>query len=141
MATSGMETRSCGACTLCCRLPEIELLSKPANAPCVNCVTGQGCRIYDDRPDLCRDFLCAWMTDDELGAEWDPTVAKMMVYGQGKQLTVLVDPDHPLSWREEPYAAQLGSWATAAADDGGYVIVFVGDDVHKIVPAISAAKA
>src|SRR6478609_5549892 len=104
--TSVMDARACGTCTLCCRLPEIDQLSKPANALCVNCVTGQGCLIYDDRPGLCRDFLCAWMTDPKLGPQWDPVVAKMMVYGQGDQLTVLVDPDHPQSWREEPYASQ-----------------------------------
>lgn len=132
MASSGGEPRSCGTCTLCCRLPEIDQLSKPANTLCVNCVMGKGCFIYEDRPDLCRDFLCAWMTDHELGPEWEPTVANMMVYGQGDQLTVLVDPDHPQSWRQEPYTTQLTSWATEAAGRGGYVIVFAGDDVYKV---------
>jgi len=137
ITTSAMEPRSCGACTLCCRLPEIDQLSKPANMLCVNCVTDQGCRIYDDRPELCRDFLCSWMTDHDLGPEWEPTVAKMMVYGQGDQLTVLVDPDHPQAWRQEPYANQLTAWATEAAGRGGYVIVFVGDDVYKVAPVNS----
>lgn len=77
------------------------------------------------------------MTDHDLGPEWEPTVAKMMVYGQGDQLTVLVDPDHPQAWRQEPYANQLTAWATEAAGRGGYVIVFVGDDVYKVAPVNS----
>ncbi len=133
--TPDTKARACGTCTLCCRLPEIDHLSKPANILCVNCVTGQGCLIYEHRPDLCRNFLCAWMTDPKLGPEWQPSLAKMMVYRQGDQLTVLVDPDEPQSWHREPYATQLSSWATQAAEYGGYVIVFVGNDVYKVAPA------
>lgn len=132
-----LTARSCGTCTYCCRLPEIDALSKPANAWCANCVADEGCRIYSDRPQLCRDFLCSWMTDDDLGPEWEPKTAGMMVYHQGKQITVLVDPDYPTSWRRQPYAAQLRAWAADASTEGGYVIVFVGDDVFKVDPCSS----
>lgn len=127
--------RSCGTCTLCCRLPEIEAFSKPADAWCVNCAAGQGCAIYEDRPQLCRDFLCLWMTEKDLGPEWEPSVANMMVYRQGPQVTVLVDPAHSAIWNSEPYAAQLRQWAKAEEARGGYVIVFAGDAVVKIDPA------
>lgn len=126
--------RSCNTCTLCCRLPEIDELSKPANAWCVNCVEGKGCTIYADRPTLCRDFLCLWMTDARLGPEWDPATSHMMVYAQGRQLTVLVDPDYPAMWKTEPYAGHLRQWAIEAQQHSGYVIVFAGDDVFKVDP-------
>lgn len=124
--------RSCGTCTLCCRLPDIDLLDKPANAWCRHCVAGEGCSIYADRPSVCRDFLCLWMTDEGLAEAWEPSRSHMMVYRQGPQVTVLVDPDHPGIWRREPYHSQLLDWAREAETTGGYVIVFRQDDVFKI---------
>ncbi len=56
----------------------------------------------------------------------------MMIYRQGPQITVLVDPDHPDIWRSEPYHPQLRAWANEAEPTGGYVIVFSPDDVVKI---------
>lgn len=127
-----LESRSCNACTLCCRLPDIDDLEKPADEWCRHCIAGEGCSIYAERPKLCRDFLCRWMTDDRLGDEWDPLTSHMMVYGQGQQTTVLADPDYPDLWRQEPYMSQLEDWAANAAPRGGYVIVFWRDEVVKI---------
>lgn len=124
--------RSCGTCTLCCRLPDIDLFEKPANVWCRHCVAGKGCSIYTDRPSVCRDFLCLWMTDEALDEAWAPSRSHMMIYQQGPQITVLVDPDHPDIWRCEPYHAQLRAWADKAEPNGGYVIVFWQDDVFKI---------
>ncbi|PYE98160.1 hypothetical protein C8J35_104136 [Rhizobium sp. PP-F2F-G38] len=127
--------RHCRTCTLCCRLPDIDALDKPANAWCRHCVAERGCTIYAERPALCRDFLCAWMTKPDLEPEWDPLVAHMMVYEQGPQTTVLVDPDYPTIWQQAPYKGLLERWAAQAEARGGYIIVFVGDDVFKVEPA------
>ena len=124
--------RSCGTCTLCCRLPDIDLFEKPANVWCRHCIAGKGCSIYADRPSVCRDFLCLWMTDEALDEAWAPSRSHMMIYRQGPQITVLVDPDHPDIWRREPYRAQLHRWARRAELAGGYVIVFWRDDVFKL---------
>ncbi|MCT7663340.1 YkgJ family cysteine cluster protein [Shinella kummerowiae] len=124
--------RSCGTCTLCCRLPDIDLFEKPANAWCRHCIEGKGCSIYADRPSVCRDFLCLWMTDESLDEAWEPSRSHMMIYRQGPQITVLVDPDHPDIWRREPYHAQLRAWASKTEPKGGYVIVFWQDNVVKI---------
>lgn len=131
-AAAIVEGRSCGVCTLCCRLPEIDLFDKPANAWCTHCIEGKGCAVYAERPAVCRDFLCLWRTDATLGEEWNPERAKMMVYEQGPQITVLVDPAYPEIWKNEPYRTQLRHWAAAAEGDKGYVIVFCQDDVFKI---------
>jgi len=124
--------RSCRSCTLCCDLPDIDELDKPANTLCRHCVRDQGCTAYAARPGTCRDFLCAWMSDGDWGPEWDPTVCHMMVYAQGPQLTVLVDPRHPEIWRREPYFGQLKRRAAEAEPAGDYVIVYVGDEVEKV---------
>lgn len=131
-APAPLESRSCHGCTLCCRLPDIDDLDKPADAWCRHCIAGKGCSIYADRPKLCRDFLCRWMLDDGLGPEWEPSRSRMMVYGQGEQITVLADPDRPDLWRHEPYMSQLKGWAADAEPTGGYVIVFWRDEVVKI---------
>jgi hypothetical protein len=128
--------RACGTCTLCCRLPEIEAFSKPADTWCEHC-NQTGCRIYETRPDLCRDFLCLWMTR-QVADHWQPQRSHMLVYAQGAQLTVLVDPDHPSAWRAQPYFSDLQDWAKGAEEAGRYVILFCGDEVVKIEPAGNA---
>lgn len=124
--------RACRTCTLCCRLPDIDVLAKPANVWCRHCTPGVGCSAYASRPETCRAFTCSWLTDLRLAPEWDPLVSRMMVYQQGPQTTVLVDPDHPPLWQRAPYKAQLEAWARQAEANGGYVIVFVGDEVFKV---------
>ncbi|MBP2561582.1 hypothetical protein J2857_004372 [Neorhizobium galegae] len=138
METAEQTARSCGTCTLCCRLPEIAALEKPADAWCGHCSEGQGCAIYPDRPQLCRDFLCRWMRDPDVSEAWKPLTSKMLVYDQGPQVTVLVDPDHPTIWQQEPYSSDLKEWAQAAEARGHYVILFCGDDVVKIEPGVTA---
>ena len=132
LSSTIVEGRSCGTCTLCCRLPDIDLFDKPANAWCRHCIEGKGCSIYADRPSVCRDFLCLWMVDETLGEAWEPSRSHMMIYRQGPQITVLVDLDYPEIWRSELYHAQLRAWAREAEPMGGYVIVFWQDDVFKI---------
>jgi len=124
--------RACNACTLCCRLPDIDHFDKPADEWCLHCVAGQGCSIYAERPSVCREFLCLWMTDHDLGEEWEPSRSHVMIYRQGPQITVLADPDFPDVWRQDPYLPQLQSWAEEAARSGGYVIVFWRNEVVKI---------
>ncbi|WP_137131287.1 hypothetical protein [Rhizobium sp. FY34] len=126
--------RRCGTCTLCCRLPDIDALDKPANAWCRHCVAQEGCRIYEARPQLCRDFHCHWLSSQRLGRHWEPAVTGMMVYEQGAQVTVLVDPDRADAWRAEPFVGELRQWAAAVEVQGGYVIVFAGDTVTRIRP-------
>ena len=42
--------RTCGDCTLCCKVMAIEELAKPVGTWCPHCKPGRGCRIYPDRP-------------------------------------------------------------------------------------------
>lgn len=124
--------RACGSCTLCCYLPDIDELDKPANTFCRACIAGKGCSAYEARPATCRDFLCAWMSDAGIDEAWEPARCHMMVYRQGKQITVLVDPQHPEAWLREPYRDSLHRWAREARADGGYVIVYAGDALSVI---------
>lgn len=124
--------RDCGSCSLCCILPDIAEFNKPANQPCRHCQSGGGCDAYDVRPATCRDFFCLWRTDSTLGEEWDPRVSRMMMYEQGPQLTVLVEPEAAAIWRELPYRDWLEEKARSLKLAGGYVVVYAGEDVAMV---------
>jgi hypothetical protein len=51
--------RECGECTLCCLVTRVPELDKPENTMCTLC--DAGCTIYNDRPQSCRAFDCAWL--------------------------------------------------------------------------------
>src|SRR5438876_465913 len=54
--------RKCGRCTLCCKVPPIKELDKPHDQWCQHCDASRGCRIYADRPEVCREFYCGYLT-------------------------------------------------------------------------------
>ena len=54
-------TNHCGTCTACCRVFDIPELKKPAGTWCQHCAIGKGCKVYDDRPQMCREFECLWL--------------------------------------------------------------------------------
>jgi len=75
--------RSCGGCRVCCKLPDIPELNKPRDTWCRHAVKRKGvpgCSVYADRPDVCREFECAWLSGlgddadrpDRLGVLWQP---------------------------------------------------------------------
>lgn len=64
--------RACGACRVCCRLPDIPELDKPINTWCRHIdleSSDAPCKIYAHRPNVCRAFDCAWKQG--LGGEHD----------------------------------------------------------------------
>lgn len=63
----------CGLCTVCCRLPSLPEFNKPALEMCKHC-DGLSCKIYERRPQACREFECA--------------------YYQTKNANVAMRPDH-----------------------------------------------
>jgi hypothetical protein len=111
--------RSCGSCSLCCKLVEVDdpPFFKPAGKWCPHCRPGNGgCTIYDQRPTLCRVWACDWLVRSELSDEWQPTRCKMVV-APGKVIDghaccdIHVDPGSPDAWRREPYHSQIRAWA------------------------------
>src|SRR3977135_545867 len=71
--------RSCGTCIMCCKVYAIRELNKRAGQMCVHAERGCGCKIYDNRPDVCRSFYCMWRVDATLGPEWKPETARFVV--------------------------------------------------------------
>jgi hypothetical protein len=55
--------RTCGECSACCVAFDVGALEKPAGVPCPHLRAEGGCGIYPRRPDSCRAFACAWLTN------------------------------------------------------------------------------
>ena len=136
MKTTQRRERSCGSCTLCCKVMSIAEIGKPQGTWCTHCRPGKGCVIYERRPTECRSFNCAWLLDDRLGPEWKPDRSKMVVTmaRDGNGLEIRCDPKFPQAWRREPYRTRIGEWSAGAARDNGSVVILVGDRITLISP-------
>src|SRR6266446_2166622 len=71
-------SRTCGRCSLCCKLLPIAVLDKQANLWCQHCKPGNGCSIYNRRPQVCRDYHCGWLLG-VLNDNWYPTNCHMIM--------------------------------------------------------------
>ncbi len=66
-------TRSCGGCSACCVLPRIAVeeffpQGKAGYTPCEH-LCGDGCGVYEQRPDVCRGYICLWRAGMIVGDE------------------------------------------------------------------------
>lgn len=108
--------RSCGTCTLCCKLIAVVELDKPPGEWCPHCVRKGGCAIHPTRPVGCRTFFCHWMTEKGLSPDWKPERSKLvLVVSEGGHMTAFVDPGVPGAWRQAPYYETLKRWSADAA--------------------------
>jgi hypothetical protein len=130
--------RSCGDCSMCCKLPQIDALEKPEGVWCRHCAPRRsgGCMIYETRPLACRTFHCSWIIDGDLGDEWRPLTCKMIVVLEegGRRLAVRVDPNYANAWRREPYYSQLKRWSRTAVEARQQVVVHIRRRVIVILP-------
>ncbi len=70
--------RTCGDCQACCTVLPIKQLDKPAGTPCPKlCV--QGCSIHKTRPEVCRDWNCAWI-NGQLGPNDRPDKSGVVIW-------------------------------------------------------------
>ncbi len=136
-SASGPE-RSCEGCTLCCHILPIneEDVQKPANATCVNCIVGRGCGIYETRYQVCRRFMCAWVTQPHIGAHWQPIQSHMVLATDfdSAGLMVHVDAAYPDAWRQPGYIEDLRGWAANPTPAWQRVIIKVSDNYTVLFP-------
>jgi hypothetical protein len=128
--------RSCGTCTMCCKVYLIRELNKPAGQWCVHCVQGSGCGIHARRPPSCREFFCSWLVDPNLGPEWKPEVSRFVLSADAthKAIMVTVDPGRPLAWKREPYYAVLKRFSEVFFRLDQKVLVNLNGHITVILP-------
>ncbi len=54
-----LRERSCGSCKACCTPLGIPALDKAPGIPCKH-LCAEGCSIYAERPQDCREYFCGW---------------------------------------------------------------------------------
>ena len=128
--------RSCGSCSLCCKVLPVGELSKPAGQWCIHCVPGSGCAVHADRPQACRAFFCAWLLDPNLGPEWKPEACRFVLSGDPARnaLMVMVDPGMPLAWKREPYYSRLKQFSEVSFRQDKRVLVDLRGNITVILP-------
>ncbi len=136
MTTSLAPGKTCGSCTLCCKLFPVPELQKPAGTWCRHIAQGRGCGIHETRPPVCRAFDCQWLYNADLGPEWKPERCKFVlsIYPGSNSLVVTADPAYPRNWAQEPFMGELRRWASAALAQGDSVLVFAGSKASAILP-------
>ena len=129
-------SRSCGTCTLCCKVLSITELRKPQGSWCTHCKPGRGCTIYFNRPTECKAFYCGYLTQRELDDEWKPDRSKIVLVAEldGNRIVAHVDPQRPEAWRRDPFYSQLKLWAEAAVPYRGQIAACVGRHMYMVLP-------
>jgi hypothetical protein len=127
--------RSCGACTLCCKVMTIRQLDKPAGVACVHIVEGRGCGAYYARPSACRVFVCGWLRQPGMPEALRPDrIGVVLQMEQATRLIARADPDDPAAWRRDPIYGVLKTWAAKAWPAGSQVLAAVGDRYWAVTP-------
>jgi hypothetical protein len=105
-----IEGRSCGTCTMCCKVfPLPSVHNKTAGVWCRDCKPGQGCGVWNTRPDVCSAFYCNYFFDATMSDEWRPDRAKFVITQEagGIWLSIVTDAQNTTAWKREPYGSRL----------------------------------
>lgn len=96
--------RTCGSCTLCCKLLHIPEFDAPVGTWCSQCNPKKGCKIYGNHPKQCKKFKCLWIlgVDTEKNRpDHSKIVMKFVKAHQDGvlQLQIYVDQGSPNAWK------------------------------------------
>lgn len=126
--------KACGDCGLCCKLMGVKSIDKPQSVWCQHFKHGRGCKVYEDRPHDCGEFICYWLHAPNLGDEWRPDRAGFLMHlaDGGTRLAVEVDQATPNAWRREPYISAIRNWAEQGRARGLAMHVWVGRRAYEV---------
>jgi hypothetical protein len=128
--------KSCGPCTLCCKVLAVEELRKPMGQLCGHCAVGKGCGIYDSRPHACRTFECVWLMDPQMPHRFRPdqTMVVLDQDPEGRRLIARCDPANPQAWRRNPMYRALKGHAKDHWGQGRIVLAVAGRRTWLVAP-------
>ena len=124
--------KSCGGCTMCCKLYEITELNKPVDKWCHLVQIGVGCGDYEHRPQSCRDFKCLWLQSKEMEDDLRPDKIKAVLDMTGDQTRIVVrldkaTPDH---YRNNPTL-----WALICHIRKEMDVIIISGSSRKLLPS------
>lgn len=109
-------------------------LDKPVNQWCRHCRIGQGCGIYEERPQSCRTFECVWLQTQRgakpLGRELRPDATRVVLSTTdgGETVVLNVSPDREEAWQQ----GAMGKLVSQMLRDGIRVLVKCGERVRAL---------
>jgi hypothetical protein len=127
---------SCDGCTACCKFMGVRELDKPANTWCTHCSIGSGCRIYDTRPESCRNYACVWLRTQSLDKPISPALRpdrSRVVIGtanEGEDVVLYVAPDRRDAWKNPEFLKLIDNFRAG----GIKVWVSCNDELTPISP-------
>jgi hypothetical protein len=126
--------KTCGSCTLCCKLLAVEELAKPMGQWCVH--LRSGCGIYGTRPQACRTFECVWLMDPQMPHRFRPDQTRVVLDQdpEGTRLIARCDPANPGAWRRNPMYAALKAYAAETWGAGKLVLAVAGRRTWVVTP-------
>jgi hypothetical protein len=129
-------SKTCGPCTLCCKVMAVDELQKPVGVPCLHVRAGKGCGIYESRPRACRTFACVWLMDEEMPHRFRPDQTRVVLDqdATGDWLIARCDPANPQAWRRNPMYAALKGRAKDTWGTGKIVLAVAGRRTWLITP-------
>ena len=128
--------RTCGSCSLCCKVLKIEELQKPMGAWCPNFKAGSGCSVYGAHPPSCQTFQCLWLISPTMPDSARPDRCKVVltIDDGGRRIIARADPAHPGAWRQQPLYGQLKHWAAEGWSKGRTIWAMVGRRMWLVAP-------
>jgi Fe-S-cluster containining protein len=117
--------KSCGSCTMCCKVLVIDHFEKDAGVLCQHCAHKSGCTIYETRPDVCRDYECDWKLERAIGPLLRPDRTNVILQEdeESDDYQAVVDPATPMAWRTN---ALVFKFLVSKAKEGRTVIAKAG---------------
>ena len=128
--------RSCGSCTLCCKLMSIDAIGKPTGQWCWVCAIGKGCQVYDNRPEACRAWSCLWILRPELPDDLRPDRCKVVMDPQDGSLVLHADPQNRDSF-DRPALVRI----VEAAREADVNVLLVAGKERRLLPGFGPKGA
>src|SRR5262249_25298961 len=125
---------------MCCKLPKTPELNKEMGKWCPHCAK-PGCKIWETRPQVCRDFQCVWLASPTMPNKYRPDKVKMYVCrtNDPEIMQVFVDPSFPTAWLKEPgkdiveVIRKQGRHMVIVCGEQNYFIKGAGKEVPKLI--------
>ena len=92
--------RSCGCCTLCCKLLPVPWMNSVEGENCQHCSPGVGCDIFNEAPSKCKEFNCLWKHADVMGEDLRPDKCGVVFEAYHIEKTVVAIVEQGSTWQE-----------------------------------------
>jgi hypothetical protein len=127
--------RTCGPCNACCIDLKIVApeLKKKARVPCPH-LSGQGCGIYENRPGVCREFLCGWRLLEDMDKDWRPDLSGILAMRRAPS-------EMPEAWKSAPYGLHMVVLTGEDAVLRPAFIRYVGNAMARGIPIFLSAAS